>query len=81
VTSIEGYSPAFWTITPDEEDAVLYINSANDLVGERRAIRERFVLMESVFDFDVSIDGRWVLAWASRPQGRLLVLRDLRDLR
>ncbi len=78
---IAGQSPAFWQIAPGEEDGILYIDGSRYLHARRLATGEEFRILPSVYDFDVSADGRWLFADASMDLGRYLTLLDLRDLR
>jgi hypothetical protein len=79
--ALDGSAPAFWMIDPAEQDGLLYLDLSNTLIGERPATGERFALLGSTFAFDVTADGRWVLAQVSRPDGRRLVLLHLREPR
>jgi hypothetical protein len=78
---LDGTSPAFWTIHAEEEDGLLYLDPSSNLVAQRFRTQERFFVMPSLYEFDVSTDGRWIFVVAARPEGSRLILRDLRSFR
>lgn len=73
----EGGVPRFWSITPDE-NGILYTDSRKTLRGMRLKTGEIYYVIQDIFYFDVSPDGRWLFA---EDTNRNLILRDLRNLR
>jgi len=75
---LDGSIPRFWTITPEEEDGLIYLDSHEYLRGVRFSKNETFFILQDITDYDVSPDGRWLFF---RDNALNLKLRDLRDLR
>ena len=75
---LEGSIPQFWTITPEEEDGLLYLDSYSFLRGVRLSRNETFFILQEISEYDVSPDGRWLLF---KDNALNLKLRDLRNLR
>jgi hypothetical protein len=76
--NLDGRVPHFWTITPEEEEGLLYIDSHGYLRGVRLSTDENFYVVQGVSEYDISSDGRWLFAKDSALNLRLMDLRNLR---
>lgn len=78
LVDFDGVAPRFWTITPTEEEGLLYIDTHNRLRGVRLHQDESFYIDQEIYEYDISPDGRWLF---SKSASLSLRLRDLRNLR